>query len=74
MQKCDLCIYFIQNVFILTIPFCIDDVEKDRRDAGRPDVPEEVKEDKKMRNVNYRPNEYERYADLIEEMLKALKK
>lgn len=56
------------------IPFCIDDVEKDRRDAGRPDVPEEVKEDKKMRNVNYRPNEYERYADLIEEMLKALKK
>lgn len=56
------------------IPFCIDDVGKDRRDAGRPDVPEEVKEDKEMRNVNYRPNEYERYADLIEEMLKALKK
>jgi len=27
-----------------------------------------------MKNVNYRPNEHERYADFIEEMLKALKK
>ncbi len=26
-----------------------------------------------MKNVNYRHNEHERYADLIEEMLKALK-
>ncbi|WP_286088122.1 hypothetical protein [Escherichia coli] len=39
-----------------------------------PDKPEEAKEDKKMKNVNYRPNEHERYADFIEEMLKALKK
>jgi len=27
-----------------------------------------------MKNANYRPNEHERYADFIEEMLKALKK
>lgn len=26
-----------------------------------------------MKNVNYHPNEHERYADFIEEMLKALK-
>lgn len=26
-----------------------------------------------MKNVNYRPNEYERYAEFIEEMSKALK-
>lgn len=26
-----------------------------------------------MKNVNYHPNEHERYADLIKEMLKALK-
>lgn len=26
-----------------------------------------------MKNVNYRPNEHERYADFIEQMLKALK-
>lgn len=26
-----------------------------------------------MKNANYRPNEHERYADFIEEMLKALK-
>lgn len=38
----------------------------------RPDVPDEAKEDKKMKNY-YRPNEHERYADFIEEMLKALK-
>lgn len=38
-----------------------------------PDKPEEAKEDKKMKNVNYRPNEHERYTDFIEEMLKALK-
>lgn len=26
-----------------------------------------------MKNVNYRPNEHERYADFIKEMLKTLK-
>lgn len=26
-----------------------------------------------MKNVNYRPNEHERYADFVEEMLKSLK-
>ena len=26
-----------------------------------------------MKNVNYHPNEHERHADFIEEMLKALK-
>lgn len=26
-----------------------------------------------MKNVNYRPNEHERYAGFIEEILKALK-
>ncbi|CAI6156967.1 hypothetical protein DJICPGNB_01090 [Escherichia coli] len=26
-----------------------------------------------MKNVNYHPNEHERYADFIEQMLKALK-